>query len=44
MQGEMDRVHAKYPYWGKPSFEFAHFEEDGGLIGALGNIKLNLIG
>ena len=31
----------KYPYWDVPKYRLATFKEDGGVVGALAEIKLN---
>lgn len=38
----VERASKKYPFWPMPTFRFSTFDEKGGVIGALANIKYNL--
>lgn len=38
----MEKASEKYPFWPMPEYRFSTFNEKGGVIGALANIKFNL--
>lgn len=39
----MEEASKKYPYWEMPTYEFAHFDAEGAVVGVLGAIKINLL-